>query len=180
MSDNNSITILLDKCVGCTLCVKACPFGAIHMANKKAVIDMAKCNLCGACVPVCKFNAIEIRKEAGEKKDSSMDRLDSILADCDKMEKRVDALCASRKDVESVEPGQKVKITYGDSVYDLVSAREAGKKAEKAGKPITANPFPKRMSDTDPDQIRKHDSWESGWEYSRDAASGWEPHAGQM
>lgn len=118
--------------------------------------------------------------EAGEKKDSSMDRLDSILADCDKMEKRVDALCASRKDVESVEPGQKVKITYGDSVYDLVSAREAGKKAEKAGKPITANPFPKRMSDTDPDQIRKHDSWESGWEYSRDAASGWEPHAGQM
>ncbi|MCX5686274.1 MAG: 4Fe-4S dicluster domain-containing protein, partial [Candidatus Omnitrophica bacterium] len=69
MSDNNSITILLDKCVGCTLCVKACPFGAIHMANKKAVIDMAKCTLCGACIPVCKFNAIEIRKEAGEKKD---------------------------------------------------------------------------------------------------------------
>jgi len=102
--------------------------------------------------------------EAGEKKDGGMGRLDSILADCDKMEKRVDALCASRK----------------DSVYDLVSAREAGKKAEKAGKPITANPFPKRMSDTDPDQILKHESWESGWEYSRDAASGWEPHAGQM
>jgi len=71
MSDNNSITILLDKCVGCTLCVKACPFGAIHMASKKAVIDMAKCNLCGACVPICEFNAVEIRKEAGEKKDLS-------------------------------------------------------------------------------------------------------------
>ncbi|MFH0763662.1 MAG: electron transfer flavoprotein subunit alpha [Candidatus Omnitrophota bacterium] len=64
----NSITILLDKCTGCTLCVKACPFGAIHMANKKAVIDMAKCNLCGACVPACKFKAIELNKEAGEKK----------------------------------------------------------------------------------------------------------------
>ena len=37
-----SITIFLEKCTGCTLCVKACPFGAIHMANKKAVIDMAK------------------------------------------------------------------------------------------------------------------------------------------
>ena len=66
-----SIQILLDKCTGCTLCVKACPFGAIHMANKKAVIDMAKCNLCGACVPICKFKAIELNKEASDKKDLS-------------------------------------------------------------------------------------------------------------
>ena len=66
-----SITIFLDKCTGCTLCVKACPFGAIHMANKKAVIDMAKCTLCGACVEVCKFAAIEIKKDGGPKKDLS-------------------------------------------------------------------------------------------------------------
>ncbi|MCK5357379.1 MAG: 4Fe-4S binding protein, partial [Elusimicrobiales bacterium] len=43
------ITIHLDKCVGCELCVKSCPFGAIHMtenaeqSKKKAVIDMSKC-----------------------------------------------------------------------------------------------------------------------------------------
>ncbi len=66
-----SITISLDKCTGCTLCVKPCPFGAIHMANKKAVIDMAKCTLCGACVEACRFAAIEIKKQAGPKKDLS-------------------------------------------------------------------------------------------------------------
>ncbi len=67
----SSIQILLDKCTGCTLCVKSCPFGAIQMANKKAVIDMAKCTLCGACVPVCKFKAIELNKEALARKDIS-------------------------------------------------------------------------------------------------------------
>lgn len=58
-----SIQIILPKCTGCTLCVRACPFGAISMANKKAVIDMAKCTLCGACVTACKFSAIELKKD---------------------------------------------------------------------------------------------------------------------
>jgi len=70
-----SIKILLDKCTGCTLCVKACPFGAISMVDrpkdapgkgkKVAVIDLNTCTLCGACVPACKFEAIELKKELG-------------------------------------------------------------------------------------------------------------------
>jgi len=66
-----SITIFLDKCTGCTLCVKACPFGAIRMSGRKAVIDMAVCTLCGACVSACKFSAIELKKDEGAKKDLS-------------------------------------------------------------------------------------------------------------
>jgi electron transfer flavoprotein alpha subunit len=53
------IEVLQDKCVGCGLCVKACPFGAISLRERKAVIDYDKCTFCGSCVPVCKkFNAI--------------------------------------------------------------------------------------------------------------------------
>ncbi len=57
-----SIQIIIEKCSGCSLCVKVCPFGAIRMVDKKAVIDLQKCNLCGACVPVCKFEAILLEK----------------------------------------------------------------------------------------------------------------------
>jgi len=72
MTENtDAIIVLLDKCVGCTLCVKACPFGAIKMEAKKAVIDLAKCTLCGACVDPCKFKAIIIQKKEAKKTDFS-------------------------------------------------------------------------------------------------------------
>ncbi|MFA6635655.1 MAG: electron transfer flavoprotein subunit alpha [Candidatus Omnitrophota bacterium] len=67
------IRIVMDKCTGCTLCVKACPFGAITIEAKKAVIDISRCTLCGACVEVCKFKAIELdKKEAKTSVDFSL------------------------------------------------------------------------------------------------------------
>ncbi|MCP4050278.1 MAG: 4Fe-4S dicluster domain-containing protein [bacterium] len=53
-----SIRIDIDKCTGCTKCVKDCPFGAITMLDKLAVINMEECKLCGACVPSCRVKAI--------------------------------------------------------------------------------------------------------------------------
>jgi len=54
-----SFCILKDKCVGCGVCIKACPVQAISGEKKAAhVIDPTKCIKCGACVPKCKFEAI--------------------------------------------------------------------------------------------------------------------------
>ncbi|MCX5701273.1 MAG: FAD-binding protein, partial [Candidatus Omnitrophica bacterium] len=57
-----SIQIIIEKCTGCTLCVKACPFDAIRIMDKKAIIDLHKCTICGACKDICKFKAVLIEK----------------------------------------------------------------------------------------------------------------------
>lgn len=67
----SSIKVILDKCTGCKLCVSACPFAAVVVEDKKAIIDLEKCTLCGSCVPACKFEAIELKKSATPTKDLS-------------------------------------------------------------------------------------------------------------
>ena len=58
------VEIIEDRCVGCGICEDACPFGAISIQDRKAVIDYEKCTLCGACASVCKtFDAISVTEE---------------------------------------------------------------------------------------------------------------------
>ena len=64
------IEIVNDKCTGCALCVKACPFAAIKIKDKKAEIE-ANCTLCGSCVEICKFDAIILERPKLSDKDLS-------------------------------------------------------------------------------------------------------------
>lgn len=58
------------KCIGCAKCVPVCPFAAINMIDKKAVMNEA-CTLCGACVQVCPVQAITITREEASARDFS-------------------------------------------------------------------------------------------------------------
>ena len=65
-----AIKIIKDKCKGCTLCAKACPFDALKIVDRLAIVDEGKCTNCNACIAKCKFDAIEAAPEA-EKVDLS-------------------------------------------------------------------------------------------------------------
>lgn len=65
-----AIQVIKDKCIGCKLCVKVCPFDAIDMIGKLAVIN-EKCTACNICIPSCKFSAIEKTEQATDPTDLS-------------------------------------------------------------------------------------------------------------
>lgn len=56
------------KCVGCRLCVKDCPSGAIaieKLGDKlfAAILDLDKCVFCGQCVDSCSQKALAMTGE---------------------------------------------------------------------------------------------------------------------
>ena len=124
MSDVSKIKIIIEKCTGCTLCVRVCPFGAIKIEDKKAVIDLSKCNLCGACVDSCKFAAIVLDKDAVEKKDLSA-------------YKDVWIFCEQKKGVvqtisyELLGEGAKLAKKLGGKLCAVLLGDNIGDKAEK-------------------------------------------------
>ncbi len=65
-----AINVIKEKCKGCSICVKNCPFEAITMENKLAVIG-SNCTGCGVCIEKCPFDAIEKTEEIREEKDFS-------------------------------------------------------------------------------------------------------------
>ncbi len=55
-----ALIITAKKCIGCGICVQACPVDALEIVNGISVVDEEKCIKCGKCVRVCPTSAIEL------------------------------------------------------------------------------------------------------------------------
>lgn len=55
--NDHSVLLEVDKCKGCTHCLKRCPTEAIRIRNGHAVIRAERCIDCGECIRVCPYQA---------------------------------------------------------------------------------------------------------------------------
>ncbi len=53
----HSVFLDVERCTGCTTCLKHCPTEAIRVKNGHAVINEDRCIDCGECIKVCPHNA---------------------------------------------------------------------------------------------------------------------------
>ena len=58
------------KCKACKKCITACPFDALYMEGKLAVVKPDECRACNACVKACPFKAISSTAKEEVKKAS--------------------------------------------------------------------------------------------------------------
>ena len=72
----HSVLLDVDKCTGCTTCLKHCPTEAIRIKNGHAVIDGSRCIDCGECIRNCSNHA----KKAVSSKFESMKRFKYKIA----------------------------------------------------------------------------------------------------
>lgn len=58
---NEAYFVVPEACIGCRLCVSACPVSAITMdGDNRAVIDTDACISCGICAGACPVSAIKV------------------------------------------------------------------------------------------------------------------------
>ncbi|MGE5530492.1 MAG: FAD-binding protein [Bacteroidota bacterium] len=70
----------IEKCVGCKLCLSACPYGAVEVVEGKARFT-DDCTGCGACVGSCKFSAIVMELQRKEEVDTTQYKGVWVLAE---------------------------------------------------------------------------------------------------
>ncbi len=63
IAHNYFARINAELCNGCSFCVERCQTEAIHMDDKKSVIDLDRCIGCGLCVVTCKKEAIHLTEK---------------------------------------------------------------------------------------------------------------------
>jgi heterodisulfide reductase subunit A len=124
--------VSLDKCTGCGLCTKVCPYNAITVdkEKKKAEVVEAACAGCGTCGAECPFEAMEMRHFTDEQIYAQIDAATKENAD-----KKIVAFCCNWCSYAGADFAGVSRMQYPPSVRiirTMCSGRVASKFVERA------------------------------------------------
>jgi electron transfer flavoprotein alpha subunit/NAD-dependent dihydropyrimidine dehydrogenase PreA subunit len=117
------MTIRIDPnlCTGCGICVEKCPFGAIEMNDKIAIITDA-CTSCGACISDCKFKAIYSNETIAA---SSPSNYSGVLVFCEQREGKL-----MQTATELLGEGKRLAETRSCKLYGLLIGSDVAQLCE--------------------------------------------------
>lgn len=111
----HSVLMNIDKCRGCTHCLKHCPTEAIRIRDGHAIIDPSRCIDCGECIRVCPYQA----------KKSVCDKLSDIPAGKWKIALPAPSLYGQFDNLDDIDYVLKGLLECGfDEVYEVARAAE--------------------------------------------------------
>lgn len=115
------LTVDTAACDGCHLCEKNCPFGAIVVVNKKAVVGDT-CTLCGACLNVCTQGCLTIARRRASPDELAKYKGVFIVAEC----RERDGVIEPRKHVlELIHKGRELADKLGEPLKVMMIGTDA-------------------------------------------------------
>ena len=118
-----AIKIIKEKCKGCGICEKQCPFDAIHIVNGVAEVN-EKCTICGACIEACPFDAIKKEEKKVFKKDISSYK--GVLVYAEQRQGEITPVV-----IELLGEGKKLANEIGTDLSAILLGNNVGNLAEK-------------------------------------------------
>lgn len=111
----HSVSLNVDKCRGCTHCLKHCPTEAIRIRNGHAVINSERCVDCGQCIKYCPYQA----------KKSAYDKLSDLPKDKFKIALPAPTLYGQFDNLDDIDYVLQGLLDYGfDEIYEVARAAE--------------------------------------------------------
>ncbi len=114
-SYQHSVSLDVEKCKGCTHCLRRCPTEAIRIRDGHAVINPDRCIDCGECIRLCPHNA----------KKATSDTLDSINRYKYKIALPPPTLYGQFDNLDDIDCMLQGLLDYGfDDVFEVARAAE--------------------------------------------------------
>ena len=111
----HSVSLDLEKCKGCTNCLKRCPTEAIRIRDGHATIDSERCIDCGECIRICPYKA----------KKAIYDKLEDINKFKYKVALPAPTLYGQFDNLEDIDYMLQGLLDYGfDDIYEVARAAE--------------------------------------------------------